>query len=190
MSEERRRYFRITDMIGIAYEVMSADGQDGQHDTLGQQGQIANLLDDIEAIDTEILLELEHLAGANPAVTRLIRLFNQKLERVINHVLVDNQLVTRLAQRLKEVSISACGMAFPSEDAAEVGTTLHMELTLYPSKETLQTQARVVACDSGADHGSFYWRVDFFNMRKDHQEVLIQHIVRAQSRQLKNKVKI
>ncbi|ACR14431.1 PilZ domain-containing protein [Teredinibacter turnerae] len=189
MSDERRRYFRITERVGVAYELLGADGESHGRVPDQQQEQVASLLDDIEALDGQILHELEVMSGTNPQIARLVSLFNQKLERVVNHVLMDNQLVSKLAQKLQEVNISACGMGFFSDEAAAEGALLRLELTLYPDKKTLNTHGKVIACELEAGSGRYYWRVDFESMSKVHQELLIQHIVRSQSQQLKNKLK-
>ncbi|TVZ40134.1 PilZ domain-containing protein [Alteromonadaceae bacterium 2753L.S.0a.02] len=196
MLDERRRYFRINERVGIAYQMLSTgsalsgDGPEASFLVRESNSKFAGILNEIEALDEAIEHELGELTESHPAVVKLVSLFNQKLERVISHIVLDNQLISRLARRLKEANISACGIAFVNDETVDVGTSLKMELTLYPDEQTLLTRGRVVACEPELEGAGYYWRVDFFGMEKADQETLIQHVVRSQSQQLKNKLKV
>ncbi|SMF01174.1 PilZ domain-containing protein [Alteromonadaceae bacterium Bs31] len=186
MSEERRRYFRINETMGIGYEALDHTHVQHSEHTADPRARMADILDVVEEQDERIEHLLVELEDDHPKVVELISLFNQKLERVVRHLLVDSQLINRIARKMKEVNISACGIAFMSDEAIAVGTNLHLELALYPGNKTIETPARVVSCDQ-EEEGGYYWRLDYFGMAKGDQEALIQHIVRSQSIQLKNK---
>lgn len=185
--KERRRYFRINESVGIAYEVLGRQGAPDPEASsrLEAKQRLASLLDRVEEQDTRIEHLLVELEDSHPKVVELISLFNQKLERVVSHILVDSQLLSRMASKLKEANISACGIGFAADEAIEEGTSVHLEITLYPDEKVVATSGRVVACDD-LDEG-YYWRIDFFGMPRGDQEALIQHIVRTQSLQLRNK---
>ncbi len=183
MNEERRRYFRINETVGVGYQAM---GHEHSPENLADsKARMADILDIIEEQDEKIEHLLLDLEADQPKIVELISLFNQKLERVVSHLLLDSQLIGRIARKMKEVNISACGIAFISDEDVDVGTSLQLELSLYPGDQTIETHARVVSCEQ--EEEGYYWRLDFFGMSKADQETLIQHIVRSQGVQLKNK---
>ena len=180
MSKERRRYFRINETLGVSYQVMGAK-EGGSKDS----GRTANLFDRVSEQDDHIERLLVEVGATHPKVAELAAVLNQKLERIVGELLVENRLVGRIAQRVKEANISACGIAFNNEESVVVGARLKMELSLFPGDIKLNIQGKVVGCDPTNDRASYYWRIEFYDVDGETQEQLIQHIVKRQSAQLK-----
>ncbi|WNO08730.1 PilZ domain-containing protein [Teredinibacter sp. KSP-S5-2] len=186
MNQERRRYFRITEAIGLSYQYI--DGSDQEPRECGTSVPAA--LIEVSDLDEKIEKGLDELADKQPEIAELIMLFNQKLERVVNHLSLDKDLVGRIAQKVKEVNISACGMGFENDEPVEPGTRLRLELTLFPAEIKIVTFGRVISCVVQEDEKeSYYWRIDFYGMNTGAQEKLIQHMVQAQNTQLKERHK-
>lgn len=183
MSKERRRYFRINETVGVGYELLDHHSIVQQH--IQDEERLGGIFDQVEDQDARIEQLLIELEDKHPSVVELVTLFNQKLERVVNHLLLDSQLVRRIAQKVRVVNISACGIAFECDEEIEAGTQLQLQLTLYPDKRQMETRARVIDCEKHEQN--YYWRIDFVGMSKADHETLIQHIVRSQGSQLKNK---
>lgn len=177
MNDERRRYFRIDDTVGISYRVI-----EGGPGTPGGV-QTAGVMDLVTKQDEQIEKLLLEVGEENPKVAELVTVFNQKLERIVSHMAMEYQLVDRIAQRVREANISACGMAFHTDDSIEKGARLRLELTLYPSDKILVLQGLVVECEPVG--GEWYLRIDFYDLSEAMQENLIQHVVQSQSQQLK-----
>jgi len=180
MTNERRRYFRIDEKIGLHLEVVEKETvSEALQEERDAQAEL------MSAQDQNIIQLLDKLGETQPDVAELISLINQKLERALGQIARDSSLVNRIAYRVREVNISACGMAFLSDQASEKGSRLNIELELLPSERKIHTQGILVDIDD-IDGEQYYWRVDFFSMSKDDEEILIQHIVKRQSAQLKN----
>lgn len=179
MNQERRRYFRITDTVGLSYQLLDAEASDEQHKAM-------DVLDLMSEQDEKIERLLLEVASESPKVAALVRALNQKLERIVSQLVADSRLVDRLANRIKEVNLSACGIGFVHELDIPVGTRLALELELDPSQLTIKTKGFVVDVEPH-DEG-FYWRIDFYDMVANQQEKLIQHIVQRQSTQLKSRL--
>lgn len=178
MTQEKRRYFRINETVGLSFELLdSADSAD--------QDVVVDIWDLMSEQDEKIEMLLIEAAEESPKVAALIRAFNQKLERIVGHLVMESRLVDRLANRVKEVNISACGLGFVSDREIPKGSRMRLELQLFPSAQKIETKGMVVGCEP-MDSG-YYLRLDFFDMRQAAQEVLIQHIVQRQSAQLKVK---
>lgn len=177
---ERRRYFRINETIGISYQVIEGDNSD-----IVMQKSNINVLELVSKHDEQIERLLIELAGEHPKVVELVTVFNQKLERVVNQLVLESHIVSRIAHRVKAANISACGIAFENDEDVVAGAKLKMELTLFPSEKKIVVNGIVVGCDPVGDKKSWYWRIDFYSMAEQSQEILIQHIVQCQSQQLK-----
>lgn len=175
---ERRRYFRITDTVGIAYQLM-----DNAVWSEASQRKVPNVLEQVADHDKKIQSLLVEVKQSHPKIAELVAEFNQKFERVVNQLMTDSHLVSRIAEKVREVNISACGIAFQDDEYLKQNTALKMEITLYPSNQKVEAEGRVVSCDAVEDGDGYYLRIDFYSMSDAHQELLIQHIVRSQSNQ-------
>ena len=187
MGNERRRYFRINEMVGISYQVIDEE----MRSPSGRSGS-PDLITLFHKEDQELEKLILDLDDENPKVARLISLVNQKLERIVQYMAMETSLIGRIASKVREANISACGIAFSTDEFVMEGTRINMELTLYPEEKAFQTHGFVVNCerqeaDGEEQEGLYYWRVDFYNMSDSAQETLIQHIVQSQSQQLKSR---
>ena len=177
MTQEKRRFFRINETIGLRYKLL-----DKTSDPVDDAA--ADVLELVSQQDEKIEKLLLELNDESPKVAELIRVFNQKLERIVGQLVMDSHLVGRIASRVREVNISACGIGFVCDDQVADGSRLELELELFPDNNIIKTKGLLVACDR--TESGYFWRVDFYDMRQASQEALIQHIVRRQSAQLKS----
>lgn len=186
MSDERRRYFRITETVGLSYTLLDELGPDDVSGEIPASDILAHLTEQDKKIEAA-LLEVEK---ESPKVAALISLFNQKMERIVNLLTMEGRLLNQIAMRMREVNISACGIAFLNEEQISVGRPVRLELTLFPEEKKIISDGRVVSCDPAPDALHYYLRIDFYAMSKTSQEELIQHIVKTQSTQLQKRQKI
>ena len=110
---------------------------------------------------------------------------NSKLSAVINQLELDSRLVRRVAYKVHEVNISACGMALFAKEAIPENSTISLEMSLKPGNHLVQCYASVISCRMDEERQEFYIRMNFANMSEHDQEILIQHIVRRQGDQLR-----
>lgn len=178
MNDERRRYFRINETIGISYHVVEGD------ETELPRSAGSDVLALVSKQDQKIEKLLLEIADSHPKVAELVTVFNQKLERIVNQLVIESNLVGRIAHRVREANISACGVAFENDEPVSEGARLKMELTLYPSDKKLVVNGIVIGCDL-QENDQWYWRIDFYGMSDRIQEALIQHVVKCQGQQLK-----
>ena len=176
--QERRRFFRIDDSLGVSYQRIS-DAEAAQHQVQLQHNSQLQALDSFES---RIRSLIEASKIQTPIVAELADLLNKKLNLLINQLEVDQKLLLHTPIKLQDVNISACGMAFDLGEAVPEGDRLLIQLQLYPDDTRLQIVARSVGCTEN-DEG-YYIRLEFHDMAADDQELLIQHIVRRQSRLL------
>lgn len=184
MSEQdRRRYFRINDWVGLSYRVLG-----------GQDIEFCGDADNVQISSTQILSTIEkELSGAlnmlwqsNPQAANVIGLMNKKLDFIISEMELDYLQNGVLQHEPTRVNISACGMAFECDEQFDAGQMLELNLLLKPANSKLKLQGCVTACER-AEAGSkkpYVLRIDFVGTDTAVREELIQHIVRRQSIQL------
>lgn len=181
---ERRRYFRVTDLVGLRCRFLS----EGETD-IAVQAHSTSLKSLLSQIEHQIATDLAVIKNSNPEIHNVLDLFNQKINLAFGHGMAtggedDLEQSTSACQ----VNLSACGIAFPTDHKASLNQHVHLELTLYPSNTRLQLLAAVIACDvsdESVDGKSNIVRADFVNVSEMDQEMLVQHVIKRQVQILK-----
>ena len=189
MIEERRRYFRIDDTLGICLRVLGPHEAQAFVRETAKQG---SNFDFISNFDNRIQTLLDACKVQTPLAAEIIDLMNKKLNFIIRQLDVEDELIKHVAFEPCAVNISACGIAFAHQHYLEADTALQLDIQLTPSDLHIVTLATVVVCKE-MDHPTcteqkpFYLRLDFSQINDSDQELLIQHVVKRQSEQLKRK---
>ncbi len=181
-NQERRRYFRVTDLVGLRCQFLSQDEQ-----ALAIQAKPSSLKDLLKQIDNEVMANLAIIQSSQPEVYRLLDLLNQKINLALG---ADNNKEEDLdtTSNICSVNLSACGLAFPSDKPATLNQYISLELTLYPNNIRLTLLAAAIACDryeEESERNKYIIRADFVDISDANQEVLVQHVIKRQSMQLK-----
>ncbi|MCB1667015.1 MAG: PilZ domain-containing protein [Porticoccaceae bacterium] len=178
---EKRSYYRINDLVGLSYKVISEDdpGITNPND-LGNS--VVTLLAEI---DREFNQLTNILWQENPTAARSMGLLNRKLAIVAGHAINGDQQ-TLADDDLLMVNISGSGIAFKCGERVPTGTRLLLTLTLKPSNIKLELTGQIVGCEENkTDQKKPFWlRVAFEENNGATQEQLIQHIVQKEYAQL------
>jgi hypothetical protein len=187
MIEERRRYFRIDDSMGISYELL---GNEEAKVFARQSNEHGGNFDYASHFDNRIQTLLESCKLQTPIAAELLDLLNKKLNFVIQQMDVDAELMHKVAYTLRQVNVSACGIAFANEEMLNQGQLLKLDIMLQPTELHVVAMAEVVDCTAitseeidGGNH--CFVRLNFTEINTNDQELLIQHMVKKQSEQLK-----
>lgn len=179
---ERRRYFRVTDLIGLRYQLLSEDQQ-----ALAVQSKPGSLKDLLKEIDSQLMASMAIIQSNHSEVARALDLLNQKINLALNsEQLIDNEALEHNA--LVSVNLSACGLAFSADHSINLNQYLALELTLYPNNIRLNLMAAVIGCDQYQeedDKTRYLIRANFIDISDASQEVLVQHVIKRQAQQLK-----
>ncbi|NHN37011.1 hypothetical protein G8764_06890 [Pseudomaricurvus alcaniphilus] len=174
---DRRRYFRINDRIGINYRVLQQDERSASAGKLRSQSEL-------ELCDARVGELLEKMRSRDPVLAELLEAMDKKLECVVRQLELESHMTQRLAYRVHEVSISACGMAITLEEALAADTCLELQLSLLPGDNRVQCLGLVLDSERREGEKGYYTRIDFCDLASRDQEILIQHLVQRQGRQL------
>lgn len=181
LEDERRRYFRMNDLIGMRYRLLS----EGEAE-VAMQAKPSSLKNLLSQVDEEITVALAQIKTTDSSTYRVLNLFNQKLNLVMGQGLVKNSEDLAFI-RACQVNLSACGIAFPCSDAAKLNQHVELELSLNQGSIHLILLAAVISCDDSLDEvngNTHLIRADFINIPDVDQEHLIQYIIKRQAQQL------
>jgi hypothetical protein len=84
---------------------------------------------------------------------------------------------------LKSINLSACGIAFHTDEDIEQDQNILLQLKLKPSNVAIVTAGKVISTCS--EQGKNIIRVDFQQLTENYQDLLMQHLFQVQSRALK-----
>lgn len=186
-SDERRRYFRLDDYFEVRFQVLERVDRGA-----GTRFQ-ATVRESLDELRNKSRLLLNRLRIAQREVGELLELFELRLRRLEDLVPDDDAVLPPPGERQEMVAaginISACGAAFWSPLELPADTRLRLVMTFMPDDLRVTTGGRVVGCERSAmvkdtEH-PFVLRVDFHDMHPDAQEVLVQHMLKRQSAQLR-----
>jgi c-di-GMP-binding flagellar brake protein YcgR len=169
---ERRQFFRINDTLGFSYRLI---GDSKKEETFWSA---------LTVMDEQISQLLGAIANTQPQLSKLLGLMNQKLEHIANQLMLDGELMQKMASRVGEVNISACGIGFTHTQAVAPRSQIALKLHLLPSDTRVAAEGRVVGCSAGSD-GLYYWRVNFTRMAEAERDLLIRHLIERQRQQIK-----
>ena len=123
--DERRRFFRIDDVVAIHYEVMTDDEAVEQQKSLRQErlGPRDRIMDS----EKELQLLIDKLRTQNPEFARAIELLNIKFSILKDESPDRPGDLYGSNQIIQEVSISACGLSFGYETRIAAGRKMFLD---------------------------------------------------------------
>ncbi len=181
--DERREYFRVTDQVLLAYRVLRGETLDAVHARLDSDETSVFAL---AAEFFDVRQEMKPLQRAtqteSPAIARHIDLVDRKVDRVVQYLLAREIGATAV---LEEVDIGAEGMAFIMSSEPPTGALMEISLGLPSSCTGLRTCGTVLRADPVDD--GFRVALEFHHRRAADRELLVQHTLRIQARELRRK---
>jgi hypothetical protein len=176
MTDERRRFFRIDDEAEVSFKPLSDEEfdawSDDQQEEEGEQ---------LAKLETEIGLALSMLKSSHPQLAKIGELLNQKINIAINASPQPQGFIE--SGELKPINLSACGIAFHTDENIEDNQNILLQLKLKPSNVAIITTGKVISTSS--EDGKKTIRVDFQELAENYQDLLMQHLFQVQSRALK-----
>ena len=170
-TQDRRRFFRIDDQLRLDIRRTAAEARERGGDAA---------VSEMARIDRRIELIINAARVQAPAVAELGELLNEKLNRVLEMVGMDEELAMRMQFPERKVNLSACGLGVTLDLEFRAGEEVEIEMLLAPAETRLRLGARVVRCVA-RDQGGYLLHLDFTGVRPEEQEVLIQYILRRQN---------
>ncbi|MFT7490436.1 MAG: hypothetical protein ACI80S_000017 [Pseudohongiellaceae bacterium] len=181
--KNRRRFFRITDAIHVAYEIID-EAATLETFAADHNETMIDAVAFINQHNESISQTLSELGESSPLAAKAITALNDKINTLLTLLELDNIIIHKKLQRVESASVSACGIAFPIADTIAAGTRLKLMMRLEPSNIKLNTIGCVIDCNVLGEES--YLRVEFVEMNDVDREHLIQHIMQRQGALLKS----
>ena len=189
--QDRRNYFRIDDTVRMSLrrvppEELEASLDRLEHDLAGN----FTVMSSLAAITAQMTAGLRRIENRDPDLAAYLRAIDQKIEVIGRAFIVaEPELV---AEAAVPVNLSAGGMCAGVEEHYEPGTDIEVRMLLFPSFTGLMIYGNVVECGPAmVDHPSERYqhvaRIEFTHIREQDRELLIRHLLRRQSDQLRGR---
>ncbi|WP_164513446.1 PilZ domain-containing protein [Thiosocius teredinicola] len=187
-NEERRSYFRIDDTVRMSLrrvppEELAARLDRLDHDLAGS----FTVMSSLTAITAQMTASLRRIENRDADLAAYLRAIDQKIE-VIGRAFIAQE-PELAAEAATAVNLSAGGMSAVVDEIYEPGTELEIRLLLFPSFTGLMIYGTVVECSpvEEGEGGKYLVRMEFSHIREQDRELLIRHLLRCQSRQLRDR---
>lgn len=178
---ERRRFFRIDDHVIL--KVRKVDEHEiGPSSHPGKAWEHDEILKALMGMDAQAKTVISRVREIMPDVGQALDVLNNKLNLLTRAVSQHDQELS--LEDTQPVNLSGSGMAYCSDEPLENGNFVELELTLFPSYHYIVTYAKVVHSEP-ADEGRQRISVEFYQLREEDREVLMQHIFRREGEMLR-----
>lgn len=176
--DERRRYFRIEDTVGVSYEPLSEAEAKQREVELKHSNRHGP--DRLHRVERQLQLLIDKLRIQQPEFAEAIELLNVKFNTLKASQVTDD---TKRRSYIRQVNLSACGISLEGNDKFASGQKLYIDLTLLPTDLHIYTLGEVIDCKTTTDPDwNFVMRIDFYGMSAEDEELLVQHMVKRQAR--------
>ena len=177
--QERRRFFRVDDEVVMDFQTISRD----EFEQWRTQHQLQS--SELKQLEQELTLMIHQVRSTHPGIGQLMELFNRKIN-LLHKKPSHGERDISPTEALIRVNLSACGIAFYSDENLQDETHMLLNLQLKPSNATLSLAGNIVASEEvNHEYGRYQVRVNFDGLKEAEQEMLIQHLFQLQSRTLR-----
>jgi c-di-GMP-binding flagellar brake protein YcgR len=186
--DDRRRYFRINDKVSLKYRVVQGiDIETEIKRSEHEQNNLAELKNAFNCIEAKIMSKMDRVEEVSPLVAEILGLFDKKLS-LMESMMIHSDDEENSITETQSVNLSASGMSFESNTPINEDTNLKMELVLFPEYQFIPVYARVIDCRKKMDDNLYRFNiaVDFVGICESDQEIIMQHVLSKQAKQLKS----
>ncbi len=184
---ERRRYFRVHDHIILEYQPLAESEREEIIKALRDDNPSRHLIaSSFSSTSQQMQYVLRKIQEREPEIALYLQTLNEKMDLLARQLAMET---TELTQRTpRRVDISAAGVCFEAAEPVEPGQLMDLKMMLFPSLDYIRAVGRVVRCAETRETPQapgFSIAVDFDYLRDDDRELLVQHVVKKQSSELR-----
>jgi hypothetical protein len=174
MTQERRRFFRIEDIVNMKAEVIDEQQVPEKLENFWNEPHQTSMRNEFNFKLEQHRADLRKISIKMPELGRYLGMLQEQLDILTDKILEDEDKFTTLEKR---VNLSAQGISFLSDESANVGDILELHLKLNPGKQKILVFARVVHCEPTEDEqGHYKIALDFEHIHEADREILVKHI--------------
>lgn len=179
---ERRKFYRITDAIGLEYKLIDRlpESEDDGNLPFSVSGRF-RLLNELNRLDQESSVLLRHISDEDRNLARYLSSQNKKIETIAK--LIVSEEISRVPYTVRTVSLSEGGCSFITEESLKTDQNLALKLFFFSSYLGMVLFAHVVDSHSigDEDSGLFQTNVEFSELSGHDRQMLARYILRRQA---------
>lgn len=190
-NDDRREYFRVNDAVRLTIRSVSEEELPALLECLDQNitGNFT-IMSSLSAISAEMAASMRRIEINQPDVAAYLKALDRKIA-VLGRALIasENELVMEEAH---PVNLSAGGMGVLVNEKYQSGQPVEIKMLLFPSFTGVLTYGTVIdstplAPEEAKEGYSYRVRIEFTHMREQDRDLVIRHVLRCQSNELRKK---
>ncbi|EXJ16754.1 PilZ domain-containing protein [Imhoffiella purpurea] len=177
--QERRRFYRIQDEIGIKLTPIAAADEQAAIDAFENDSRCAGLLNELRGMRYQHLPQQRSLENKFPTVAAYVRTLERQIDMLALAIDGRDDFPTAASHL---ANISAQGISLTIDGSYPIGSLVDVKMTLFPGPCRVEALGRVVRNDANSPSGEV--ALDFSHLRDADREALIRHVYMLQRHQL------
>ncbi|MFT4712344.1 MAG: hypothetical protein ACJAVI_002126 [Candidatus Azotimanducaceae bacterium] len=196
---DKRDYYRLNDQVQVSYQIVSsADVKTHAPDAFFDLPLGFHITREIYELELEARELLRGITDNNRQLGSFLHNLNKKIELLAHAVASGNLASDNLvADKQEAVSrddsntiISEGGLSFHSKELINKGEFLALKLVLHPSLVGITSFAEVRHCRIEEQESTYQVGVQFLNLSLNSQRLVSRHILRRQSDERRNRLRL
>jgi len=187
-TDERRRFFRIEDLIHLTYRMIDKSVLEERVKRL-DQGLVEQfmVMSSLSSITADMAATLRKIEISDPDLASYLKALDHKIDLIGKTFMIEE--VSATANKAEPVNLSASGIAFNSNEIIAEGTAVEIKMMLLPSCSGILAYGEVVGNGKVEDDSGFQnqVRIDFTHLRDEDRDMLIKHVIKKQGDMLRER---
>ena len=176
---ERRKYFRIDDIVLLSYRVVPwSDVSSGQKQFSTLPIHKLTFKANLDRISRELQPLYNVIKSSSPGIAQYLASLDKKINLLTEYLLEDNDAEN--VMKPYQINIGAGGFSFITDEYVAAGSMLELQMKLQPENMTIFSYARVMSCQRQQDspeQQSYKSAVEFEFMDDDVRDLIARHVL-------------
>ena len=174
MTKERRRYFRIDDIVGLKTEIVDSKSIDHKLDQFWNDKHDFSLRNDFNFKLDQHIADLNKISTKMPELGRYLTVLQEQIDLITDKVLSGED---NFAAKETPVSLSAQGISFETSEPVTRDEIVELHIRLIPTHQKIVVFSKVITCThSDRKKGLYTIALDFEHIHESDRELLVKHV--------------
>jgi hypothetical protein len=191
---DKRDYYRLNDQVQVSYQIVSsADVKTHEPDAFFDLPSGFHITREIYELELEASELLRGITDNNRQLGSFLHNLNKKIE-LLAHAVASGTLACGAQESVSsqdnDTVISEGGLSFHCKELINKGEFLALKLVLRPSLVGITSFAEVRHCGIKEQESTYQVGVQFLNLSLNSQRLVSRHILRRQSDERRNRLRL
>lgn len=176
---DKRKYFRIDDMVCFSYRVISwSEVRSSQEADSSLPVHKITLKANLDRLSRELQPLYNIIKSSNSNVATYLASLDKKITILSEYLLEDDEIENDIEPQ--QVNIGGGGLMFVSEKPIVSGAMLELKMKLLPECMSISSYAKVISCvqmDESSEQKKYNISVEFESMDDDVRDLITRHVL-------------